>query len=143
MHSRLTSLLCLLVVCILGCKHSAQQNARPPGFAEVARTFRAKAGRDRRVEGEAIQARLPRCPKTWEKDIGTGTLMTFDYAHPSYRLTKTELFRALGQPNDSYNDTVRYMLVHDTNDMLWEIYVDLHNDYVVGSTIIGSLKKDR
>ena len=143
MHSRLTLFLSLLVVYILGCSHSVQRDAGPPGFAELAQKFKAKDGRDRRAEGEAIQTLLPRCSKTWEKDIGTGTLMSFDYEHPSYKLTKQELLHALGQPDSSYNDTVWYVLVHNTNNMLWQISVELRQDYVVGSTITGSLKSDK
>ncbi len=143
MHSRLSLFLAFLLAGAAGCTHRDPVDAGASALAGVAEAFRAKAGHDRRAEGEKLQTLLPRCPKTWEKDIGTGTLMAFDYAHPSYKLTKPELFRALGQPDSSYNDTVWYELVHDTNDMLWQISVDFHDDYVVGSTISGSLKKDR
>lgn len=118
------------------------ENATSREFAEIAQKFRANTGGDRRAEGKKIQGLLPHCPKTWEKDIGTGVLMAFDYANRSYKLTKPELFRALGQPDSSHNDTVSYVLVHDTNGMLWEIYVDIRDDYVVGSTITGYLKKE-
>ena len=143
MNSHVSLLLALLLAGSFGCARQDIGGARPSGFASAAESFRAKSGRDRRPEGELMQSLLPCCPKTWEKDIGTGTLMAFDYAHPSYKLTKPELFRALGQPDSSYNDTVWYVLVHDTNDMLWQISVQFHDDYVVGSTITGSPKKDR
>jgi hypothetical protein len=135
--------LSLLVVSIVGCSRSGRPGPKPQELAELAQKFRAKAGHDRFAEGEKIQTLLPDCPITWEKDIGTGTLVAFDYTHPSYKLTKPDLFRALGQPDSSYNDTVWYVLVHDSNDMLWQISVDFHDDYVVGSTITGSPKKDR
>src|SRR5215469_7177386 len=143
MHSRLTLSLSLLIVCIAVCVRADGTNSAPKEFSELAQKFKAKVGHDRRAEGEKIQTLLPRCPVTWEKDIGTGILRSFDYAHPSYKLTKPELFRALGQPDSSHNDTVWYVLVHDTNDMLWQISVDFRNDYVVGSTITGSLKGGR
>lgn len=143
MHSHVSLLLALFLTGTAGCARQDKADERPSEFASAAESFRAKSGRDRRAEGEKLQTLLPHCPKTWEKDIGTGTLMSFDYAHPSYKLTKPELFRALGQPDSFYKDTVWYVLVHDTNDMLWQISVDFHDDYVTGSTITGSLKKDR
>ncbi len=143
MRLHLTLFLSLLIVGVNGCARSDRPDSKPKEFAEVAQNFRAKVGHDRRAEGEKLLTLLPRCPKTWEKDIGSGTLMGFDYAHPSYKLTKPELFRALGQPDSSYNGTVWYVLVHDPKDMLWQMSVDFHYDYVVGSTITGSLKRDR
>ncbi|PWU18392.1 MAG: hypothetical protein C5B50_09395 [Verrucomicrobia bacterium] len=139
----LTLFLSWLVVGIPGCARPGGPGARPQEFAEWAQKFKDKAGRDRRAEGEKIQSLLPHCPKTWEKDIGTGILMAFDYTQPSYKLTKPELFRVLGQPDGSYNDSVYFLLDHDTNNMLWEISVDFHDDYVVSSIIFGVPQKDR
>jgi len=130
----------LLVVCIFGCDRSSKHDAGPPGFADLAQKFKAKAGGDRRAEGVKIQAILPRCQKTWEQDIGTGILMSFDYKHPSYKLAKQELIQALGQPDIFGYDTVRYVLFRNTNNLPCLIEVDLRDDYVVGATITGSLK---
>ena len=145
MRSRLTlSLVLLLAVIMAGCAHRAQQNVRPLALTEFAAKFKANVGHDRRADGERIQALLPSCPVTSWKDIGTGAIVTYDYLHPSHKLSKQDLFRALGQPdsfyNHSYGDTVWYELVHETNNMVWELSVDLRDGYVVGSMISGSLK---
>jgi hypothetical protein len=73
MHSHLSLLLALFLAGTAGCARSDKADAPASEFASVAEKFRAKTGRDRRAEGDRIQPLLPRCPKTWEKDIGTGT----------------------------------------------------------------------
>ena len=144
MYLRLGLFLSLLLLIGVGCGRHVQPNAKPPPeFVECAQKFRARAGLNRRAEGEKIQTLLPCCPKTWEKDIGTGTLMTFDYEHPSYKLTKPELLRALGQPDSSYNDIVWYVISHETDDMLYQLSIEFHEGYVVGSSITGVPKNDR
>ncbi len=134
MHSRLTLLLSLLIVSTANCGRSARSDATPQGFEELAQAFRAKASQDRFAEGEKIQTLLPRCSITLERDTGRGTLVAYDYAHPSYKLTKSELLRLLGQPDGSDDNAVWYVLVH-TNNTAAKIYVHFHDAYVVGSTI--------
>jgi hypothetical protein len=112
-------------------------------WRNLLRSSKSKAGLYRLAEGRAIQTLLPSCPKIWEKDIGTGILVANDYEHPKCKLTKKELFYSLGQPDSSYNDTVSYVLVHDTNNTFWQISVELRLDYVVGSTITGSFKSNK
>jgi hypothetical protein len=133
----------LLVGSAVSCVHHAQRDACPVAFYQLAVKFKAKAGHDRRDEGEKIQPLLPRCPVTSYKDIGTGAIVTYDYLHPSYKLSTQELFRTLGHPDSSYGDTVWYDLVHDTNNMIWQLSVEFRDDYVVGSMISGSLKSDK
>jgi hypothetical protein len=125
---------------VSGCAHPGEDTARPANFDVAARAFRAKSGTDRRAEGERVAKLLPKCPVTWEKDIGTGTLVAFDYSHPSYRISKSEIVQALGPPAKSSNDTVLYELAVLTNHMVWELSVDFHDDYAVGTMIFGSLK---
>jgi hypothetical protein len=139
MHLRFSlSLALFLVGGTVCCVHHAQQDGHPVAFDQLAGKFRAKAGHDRYDEGRQIQALLPRCPITWQKQINNfETLTSYDYSHPSYHLFKQELLRSLGHPDSSGADTVWYELGRDINHMHWDLSVNIRDDYVVGSMIFG------
>jgi hypothetical protein len=76
----------------------------PNGMVGLCREFRSKRGQERFRLGEQLFQLLPRSPVTSSKDIGTGTIITYDYQKPSYKLHKRDVMSLLGQPDRNVNN---------------------------------------
>ncbi len=123
-----------------GClPHARGHTGQLPGLTQVGEQFRANAGRDRFSEGEKIHELLPECPQLWNKDIGTGTLVAYDYSRPTYKLMKRQVMQILGRPDAVNNQAFLYDLKRDPDGMFWQLIVFLHDDYVTGSMVMGLL----
>src|SRR5216117_632642 len=99
----------LAIGCLLaGCE---RKSARPADLPQLAKTFKDKAGTYRVREGESLWKALPTCPETSRQKISDfSTIVTHDCARPSYKLTREETFRALGQPDGINGDQVWWEL---------------------------------
>jgi hypothetical protein len=74
------------------------------GMAELCREFQSKRGQERFGLGEEVFRLLPRSPVTSSKDIGSGTIVTYDYRNPSYKLYKKDVLFLLGDPDRNVNN---------------------------------------
>ena len=84
---------------------------------------------------------LPTCPRTMDRDIGTGRIVAYDYSNPSFRLSKEQVLAALGQPhsmhtNASSYETVSYEVSTGTN-MSWYLSIELRSGYAVNALLYG------
>ena len=81
------------------------------GIVKLCQEFRSKRGQDRFELGQQLFALLPHSPVTSSKDIGTGTIVTHDFQHPSYLLYKRDVLHLLGEPDRNSNiETFAYSL---------------------------------
>jgi hypothetical protein len=115
--------------------------APPADLKEQARKFLRAPNENRYEIGEAIFRLLPRCPVTWRKEIGTGTLVSYDYSSPTYFLFKRDVIRLLGSPDTTDEDNLTYT-IERKEGMLWCLWIHFQSDHVVLSTILGTLEKD-
>jgi len=116
------------------CEHTS---TRPQEFDRLAKTFRDMAGTNRVKEGKRLSQIMPNCPETWRKDIGTGVLVSRDHSQPSYKLTRSEAFSLLGQPDIINGDQVCWELGTNGTTRL-ELYVQFDGDFVVESDFTAS-----
>ena len=79
---------------------------------------------------------LPRCPKTWEKDIGTGTLTGYDYSKPNCVLYKKDILKLLGKPDRNSNNQKWYYWLRPPGSRICEMTVDFGaQDYAISSSV--------
>ena len=108
----------------------------PSDLRRAAEAFISAPKTNRFSLGETLSKVLPKCPETMHKDSGTGVHISYDYSKPSCFLTRADLVGLLGLPDPIYERTTSYIIKRG-DGMLWYLSVDLHADYVVGSTIVG------
>jgi hypothetical protein len=74
------------------------------GIVELCREFRSRRGQDRLALAEKIFRLLPHSPVTSSKEIGSGTIVTYDYGNPNYKLYKRDVLLLLGKPDRNVNN---------------------------------------
>jgi hypothetical protein len=74
------------------------------GIVELCREFRAKRGQNCLALAEQIFRLLPHSPVTSSKDIGSGTVVTYDYRNTNYKLYKKDVLVLLGKPDRNVNN---------------------------------------
>lgn len=112
----------------------------PAGDLEdSARSFRLGAVSNRCDEASRLVDALPKCPETSRKSIASGTLVTYDYSKPTYRLTSARLLQLLGAPESQTIDSYTYVIATDSEARsMGFLVIQIHDDYVVDSFVYGS-----
>jgi hypothetical protein len=135
-------------------------NDRKPGpmaaFGQLAEQYRTGNKTNQIALAKRIVAVLPTCPihrQNW------GMEQWNDWQNPSYKLCKTEIVKALGQPNQEFalaslgegtllnwvsqippyrwgpTSFVIYDLGRDTNATGWELVIALYHNYAVAGAV--------
>ncbi len=102
------------------------------GIVELCREFRSKRGQDRFGLGEQIFRLLPQSPETSSKEVFSGTIVTYDYRSPSYKLYKKDVLVLLGEPDRNINNQRFCYSLRPTGDTYAELSVEFGEyDYAV------------
>jgi hypothetical protein len=125
---------------LLGCaERRSERQAYPDAFAKAARAFRLKAPADRFGEAQTLARQLPRCPVTSVLDTGIGGIVSHDYAHPTFMLSRSDVTRLLGNPLSARSEEYTYAVASGgENTFDWFLGVHFNRDYVVSSTLFSS-----
>jgi len=116
----------------------------PAGLPKLCAQFRELTGENRYAVADQMSPFLPRCPKTWEKDIGTGVLTGYDYKNPSYVLYKRDVLKLLGTPDRHSNNRKWYYILEPSSSMRRELCITFHeHDYAVSSAVTGSVDENQ
>src|SRR5437762_3283824 len=94
-----------------GATNDVQSTSIPAILLKAAKEFRSAPPTNRLTEAEQVWRELPKCPLTFQKDIGTGVLRSYDYSKPSYVLSREDVEKLLGQP-----------ILATTNEGAWTAY---------------------
>jgi len=112
------------------------------GMAQICQDFRSQRGKDRYALGEKLFRLLPHSLVTSEKDIGTGTIVTYDSDRPSYKLYKRDIMQLLGEPDRNVNNEHFYYSLRPGGSMIWELGVDFgEHEYVENPSFTGYSRK--
>lgn len=108
----------------------------PKGMVALCREFRLKRGQDRYELGKQLFRLLPRSLVTSSKDIGSGTLVTYDYQKPNYKLYKADILFLLGKPDRNVNNERFYYSLHPTRVEFAELSVEFGKyDYAINPAL--------
>ncbi len=125
-----------LVSCV---KSQDKHPAYPDALVGAARAFRSKPPTDRAAEAQDLLRQMPRCPVTYQLDTGTGHIVAYDYAHPSFVLHRKDLIHLLGAPLSTNSDSYIYAVASGgKNRFDWFIALGFHNGYVVTSAMFSN-----
>ena len=113
----------------------------PAALVKAAQAFRSASPTNRYAEAENVWKELPKCPTTFEKDIGTGVVRSYDYSKPSYLLSSRDVLVLLGEPfllkTNAEARTYSYLIRGKQPHESWSLSIEFHNDRVVRSNLRG------
>jgi hypothetical protein len=110
-----------------GCTASGRsEQPQATRLRAAALSFRLKPPFDRCREAWNLLPALPTCPILHEQDIGTGTLVSFDYSRPSFLLSEADAVNLLGEPASKQSTTWSYSAKEgvDGTTFLWIKFYD-------------------
>jgi len=122
-------------------------HSRPAELDSLAAQFKANANTNRVAEGKKIAALMPTCPIVYGNKwhwlgLGFGENKSFDWNHPSYKLSKSDLLQALGPPDHTSSFHIEswfyasYKLGRDKKSNEMALYLRCYNDYVVSGFVM-------
>lgn len=127
------------LIIVQGCsKEPAIPRTIPAELETLAQQFRAAAS-DNRIElGNKIRELLPTCEV---RDVG-GNVSSYNYSRPTYWLTRDDVIRLLGQPNEVIEGDYLYHLGTE-HKYKWSLSVEFFEDHVAVSRIDHGWKSPR
>jgi hypothetical protein len=114
----------------------------PQGMAELCQQFRSKRWQERYTLGEELLRLLPHLPVTSKKFIGSGTIVTYDHEHPTYKLYRRDILAILGEPDRNSNFQKLFYSLREDEHRLWELEIDFGKyGYAENPNVIGASRK--
>jgi len=136
-----------LLSLLAGCSSSGPKT-RPAALDPLAARFMSKAGTERVREARKIAALMPTCPivhynKFWWLMFGLDESQYPDWRHPSYFITKDEVFSLLGLPDREHAfdaggnwNYAMYRVGHNRKGDVMGLYVRSFDGHVVASFVM-------
>jgi hypothetical protein len=128
-----------LIIGLTGCsKGPSIPRTIPPELETLAQQFRSAPTNNRIELGNRIRDLLPTC----EVRDASGNVSSYNYSTPTYWLTREDVIRLLGQPNEVIEGDFIYYLGCD-HKYAWSLSVEFFEDHVAVSRIDHGFKTAR
>ena len=133
----------LLVSNAISATNEADHARYPMALMKAVQAFKLASPTNRYNEAVMVLKELPKCPLKYQREVGTGTFRSYDFARPSYILSSKDVVDLLGNPfvAQTNGNEVMYWYPVNTNAPRsgWLFEIHFSTNRVVLSNLVGGI----